>query len=49
MTYDWGAQLEEHPTAVHWGFHYSDVEHSISPVSSGHRLTLTFQVRCYAC
>ena len=42
--YDWGAQLEEHPTAVHWAFHFLDVEHEVDPVSSGCRLTLTYTV-----
>ena len=43
-TYDWGAQLQEKPDSVFWGFHYLDVEHEITPVTSGHRLTLTYGI-----
>ena len=44
MIYDWGRQLAEHPEAIQWGFWYSDVEHYISKVTSGSRITLSYSV-----
>ena len=43
-TYDWGAQLQDQPDIVLWAFHHLDVEHEITPVTHGHRLTLTYSI-----
>ena len=32
------------PTATHWAAFFSDVEHEVYPVTSGHRITLTFNL-----
>ena len=44
VVYDWGAKLAEQPQAIQWGFWYSDVEHYISKVTSGSRITLSYSI-----
>ena len=36
VTFDWSSS-----TATQWAAFYSDVEHEVLPVTSGHRITLT--------
>lgn len=47
-TIDWSdthlSALKEGNLALPWVFFYSDVEHEILPVKSGHRVTLSFDV-----
>ena len=39
VTFDWSSS-----TATHWAAFYSDVEHEVLPVTSGHRITLTYNL-----
>ncbi|KAG8860879.1 hypothetical protein FRB96_003613 [Tulasnella sp. 330] len=46
-TIDWSdthPQLKDDTLSLPWTFFYSDVEHEISPVISGHRLTLAYDI-----
>ena len=45
MTYDWGHEVLT-PTShsIAWAFLYSDCEHEVLPVKSGHRITLAYDV-----
>ena len=45
VTYDWGFEVLT-PTshATSWAFLYSDCEHEVLPVKSGHRITLVYDV-----
>ncbi|XP_064403850.1 uncharacterized protein LOC135349272 [Halichondria panicea] len=40
MTFDWSSS----PTTTQWAAFYSDVEHEVLPVTSGHRFTLTYNL-----
>ena len=40
MTFDWSSSL----TTTQWAAFYSDVEHEVLPVTSGHRFTLTYNL-----
>ncbi len=40
MTFDWSST----PTTTQWAAFYSDVEHEVLPVTSGHRFTLTYNL-----
>ncbi|MCJ1464001.1 hypothetical protein MMC07_002611 [Pseudocyphellaria aurata] len=46
VSYAWGGQEQQDQdnSNVHWAFFYSDVQHEILPVISGHRITLTYNV-----
>ena len=39
VTFDWSSS-----TATQWAAFYSDVEHEVLPVTSGHRITLTYNL-----
>lgn len=41
--FDLGSKPDEEPT-IKWAAFYSDCEHEVLPVTSGHRLTLTYQL-----
>ncbi|XP_064402955.1 uncharacterized protein LOC135348612 [Halichondria panicea] len=40
ITFDWSSS----PTTTQWAAFYSDVEHEVLPVTSGHRFTLTYNL-----
>ncbi len=40
MTFDWSSS----PKTTQWAAFYSDVEHEVFPVTSGHRFTLTYNL-----
>ena len=40
VTFDWSSS----PNATHWASFFSDVEHEVLPVTSGHRVTLTYNL-----
>ena len=40
VTFDWSLS----PNATHWASFFSDVEHEVLPVTSGHRVTLTYNL-----
>ena len=40
VTLDWSSS----PNATHWASFFSDVEHEVLPVTSGHRVTLTYNL-----
>lgn len=43
--FDWSNQKQkQNPGALSWVFFYSNIEHEILPVTSGHRLTLSYDV-----
>lgn len=42
--YDWGSQLDGSTRILHWAFFFSDVRHEILPITSGTRLTLTYNL-----
>lgn len=42
MTFDWGAKSDH--ARIHWAAFYSDCEHEVLEVTSGHRLTLTYNL-----
>lgn len=45
MTYDWSTSPEEDDHArIRWAVFYSDVEHEVLEVTSGHRITLTYNL-----
>lgn len=45
MTYDWSTRRDEDDHAsIRWAAFYSDCEHEILEVTSGHRLTLTYNL-----
>ena len=39
VTFDWSSS-----TTTHWAAFFSDVEHEVLPVTSGHRITLTYNL-----
>lgn len=39
VTYDWSSS-----PSTHWAAFFSDVEHEVLPVTSGHRVTLTYNL-----
>ena len=39
-TFDWSSS----PNATHWASFFSDVEHEVLPVTSGHQVTLTYNL-----
>ena len=41
VTFDWSSS-----TTTHWAAFFSDVEHEVLPVTSGHRITLTYNLHC---
>jgi hypothetical protein len=45
--FDWSAAIEQQdrPSTVHWAAFFGDVDHAISEVSSGHRVTLSWILR----
>ncbi|KAK4183046.1 putative 2og-fe oxygenase family protein [Podospora australis] len=46
ISFDWGSAIEtgkEEPS-IHWAAFYSDCEHEVLPVRSGHRVTLTYNL-----
>ncbi|KAK3304696.1 uncharacterized protein B0T15DRAFT_250851 [Chaetomium strumarium] len=43
MTFDWSSSSSE-SQIIHWAAFYSDVTHAVLPVSSGHRVTLTYNL-----
>ena len=48
VTFDWSTSYSSSPTPctqlVHWAAFFSDVEHEILPVTSGYRITLTYNL-----
>ncbi|KAK2000996.1 oxidoreductase [Colletotrichum falcatum] len=45
MTFDWSTvQGNDEPPAIRWAAFYSDCEHEVLEVTSGHRLTLTYNL-----
>ena len=34
----------DHPDGLHWVFFYSDIEHEVRPVTSGYRLTVSYNI-----
>ncbi|KAK4496222.1 hypothetical protein PRZ48_012202 [Zasmidium cellare] len=43
VVFDW-SQTSEDPPVVHWAAFYSDCEHEVLQVTSGHRITLTYNL-----
>ena len=41
---EWGARLEEQPAALSWCVLASGTHHTLSPVTAGHRITLTYSI-----
>ena len=45
MTFDWGtSKSDEDHASIRWTAFYSDCEHEVREVFSGHRLTLTYHL-----
>ncbi|MCJ1464002.1 hypothetical protein MMC07_002612 [Pseudocyphellaria aurata] len=44
VKYNFGSQLEQDGSCVQWVFFYSDVQHEILEVKTGHRVTLTYNL-----
>jgi hypothetical protein len=42
MKFDWGSTSEQ--PELQWAAFYSDCEHEVFPVQSGHRITLTYNL-----
>jgi hypothetical protein len=43
VTYDWSTTDEDKP-AIYWAAFYSDCEHEVLEVTTGHRVTLTYNL-----
>ena len=41
MVFDWSSNAEDEETVISWAAFYSDCEHEVFEVTSGHRVTLT--------
>ena len=41
ISFDWGS---ENPTGIQWAAFYSDCEHEVLEVTSGHRITLAYNL-----
>ena len=44
MEFDWSGPLDSPKPAIQWAAFYSDCEHEILEVTSGHRITLTYNL-----
>ena len=45
LLFDWSASKNKGKTpAIHWAAFYSDCEHEVFEVTSGHRITLTYNL-----
>ncbi|CAK4008688.1 hypothetical protein B0A50_05709 [Lecanosticta acicola] len=44
ILYDWTTPSPSDEPAIHWAAFYSDIEHEVLPVTSGHRITLTYNL-----
>ena len=44
VTHDWGARLEEQPDQLHWCFMGCGVQHTLSPVTAGLHIALTYSI-----
>jgi hypothetical protein len=44
MTFDWSSSSSERSQIIQWAAFYSDVTHAVLPVTSGHRVTLTYNL-----
>jgi hypothetical protein len=44
VVYDWSSTPDDPLSEVCWAAYFSDVEHEFLPVTSGHRLTLTYSL-----
>ncbi|KAK3984995.1 hypothetical protein QBC44DRAFT_405930 [Cladorrhinum sp. PSN332] len=44
MRFDWSKALNPAEPAIQWAAFYSDCEHQVLPVTSGHRLTLAYNL-----
>ncbi|WIA37493.1 hypothetical protein OEZ86_014407 [Tetradesmus obliquus] len=44
-TYDWSASADAAPQGLQWAAFYADTEHEVLPVTEGHRMTLTYNLR----
>ena len=44
VVFDWSSSSDDPLNVVHWAAYFSDVEHEILPVTSGHCLTLTYNL-----
>ncbi|KAF2840820.1 hypothetical protein M501DRAFT_1010024 [Patellaria atrata CBS 101060] len=44
MTFDWSDKGEKPVNAIQWAAFYSDCEHEVMEVKSGHRVTLTYNL-----
>jgi hypothetical protein len=41
--FDFGSNVEDN-SSIQWAVFYSDCEHEVLPVTSGHRITLTYKL-----
>ena len=44
MTFDWASGSDSDSPQIQWAAFYSDCEHEVLPVRSGHRITLTYNL-----
>jgi hypothetical protein len=44
VVFDWSTTGDAAPTEIKWAAFYSDCEHEVHEVTSGHRVTLTYNL-----
>jgi hypothetical protein len=44
MTFDWSTVKKQKADSIRWAAFYSDCEHEVLEVTSGHRITLTYNL-----